>query len=226
MNAPSIAARAITFRDSTLSLPVRKIVCLGRNYADHAREMKAPVPSTPVLFLKPSTAVIFDGGTVIRPSFSKEMQFEAEMVLAIGRGGSKIPEESARDHVAGYGVGIDMTLRDVQAEAKKAGLPWAVAKGFDTSGPLSTFVLSEEVANPNQLSLTLSVNGEIRQNANTCSMIFPTEQIVSFVSSIFTLEEGDLIFTGTPEGVGTAHPGDLLTASLESVGSVTVKVAG
>lgn len=216
---------AITFRDSGLKLPVKKIVCLGRNYAEHAREMNAPVPSVPILFLKPSTAVIFDGGTVFRPSFSSDMQYEAEMVVAIGARGRNISETNAANHIAGYGVGLDMTLRDVQAEAKKGGLPWAVAKGFDTSAPLSTFVLSRTITNPNNLNLSLSLNGDLKQNVNTGFMIFRIPRIVSYVSSIFTLEPGDLIFTGTPEGVGCTKPGDLLTATLESVGSVTVRVA-
>jgi len=216
---------SILFRDSSRPVPVGKIICLGRNYADHASEMNAPLPASPVLFLKPPSAILHDGGTVVRPAISKEMHYEAEMVLAIGRGGKAIPEAAAMDHIAGYGVGLDMTLRDLQDEAKQQGLPWAIAKGFDTSAPVSTFVPGDAVSDPHELTLSLTLNGELRQNARTSSMIFRCAAMIRYISLVFTLEPGDLIFTGTPKGVGPVSSGDRLKAELESVGSVEVRIA-
>jgi acylpyruvate hydrolase len=205
-------------------IAVGKILCLGRNYPEHAKEMKAETPTTPVVFLKPSTALLDDGGIVLIPPFSSELHHEVEMVVAIGRPGKNIPRASALDHVAGYAVGLDMTLRDVQSEAKKKGLPWSVAKGFDTSAPVSEFVRPSKVRDPHNLAITLRVNGELRQSSSTKNMIFTVTDIIAYLSTVFTLEAGDLIFTGTPEGVGPARPGDSLTAELESVGSLTVGV--
>jgi 2-keto-4-pentenoate hydratase/2-oxohepta-3-ene-1,7-dioic acid hydratase in catechol pathway len=214
----------ILFRNSRQELPVGKIVCLGRNYAAHAKEMNADVPRTPVLFLKPSTAVVPDGGSVVLPPISRDMHHEVEMVVVIGERGKDIRRAEAFAHVAGYAVGLDMTLRDVQAEAKKAGLPWSVAKGFDTSAPVSLVTERDLVPDPHNLELSLKVNGKLRQHATTKQMLFRVDEIIEYVSSIFTLERGDLIFTGTPEGVGPVVPGDLLEAELESVGTLRVGV--
>lgn len=215
---------AVTNLLSGERLPVGKILCLGRNYAEHAREMKAEVPTQPVVFLKPSTALLGDGGTVIIPPLSRELHYEAEMVVVIGTSGSRIPAARAWEHVAGYAVGLDMTLRDLQSEAKRGGLPWSLAKGFDTSAPVSSFVPRDRIADPHALQLTLRVNGATRQQASTAGMIFRVDAIISFVSQFFTLERGDLIFTGTPEGVGEVKSGDRLEAELESVGTLTAKV--
>jgi 2-keto-4-pentenoate hydratase/2-oxohepta-3-ene-1,7-dioic acid hydratase in catechol pathway len=219
-----MSVRAVTNSVTGERLPVGKILCLGRNYREHAREMKAEVPTSPVVFLKPSTALLGNGGTIIIPSLSKQMHYEAEMVVAIGREGKAIPRDRAMDHVEGYAVGLDMTLRDLQSAAKLNGLPWSVSKGFDTSSPVSDIVPKDRVRDPHALQLTLQVNGSTRQQASTREMIFRIEEIIEFVSQIFTLERGDLIFTGTPQGVGDARSGDTLTASLESVGSLTVTV--
>jgi 5-carboxymethyl-2-hydroxymuconate isomerase len=202
-----------------------KIVCLGRNYIEHAKEMKADVPTTPVLFLKPASALIPDGGTILIPSISNDVHHEVEMVVLIGTGGTSIPESNAMHHVGGYAIGLDMTLRDVQGEAKKKGLPWTVAKGFGTSAPISTFVRPDAVPDPHTLDIRLSVNGQLRQQSSTSNMIFRVEQMIAYISSIMTLESGDLIYTGTPEGVGPVQPGDTLTAELQHVGSLTVSVA-
>jgi acylpyruvate hydrolase len=202
-----------------------KLVCLGRNYIEHAKEMKAEVPSTPVLFLKPASALIPDGGTILIPSISNDVHHEVEMVILIGTGGTSIPAERAMQHVAGYAVGLDMTLRDVQGEAKKKGLPWTVAKGFDTSAPISRFVRADAVPDPHTLDIRLTVNGQLRQQSNTRNMIFRVEAMIAHISSIMTLEPGDLIFTGTPEGVGPVVPGDVLKAELQHVGSLSVSVA-
>jgi 2-keto-4-pentenoate hydratase/2-oxohepta-3-ene-1,7-dioic acid hydratase in catechol pathway len=186
--------------------------------------MKAEVPTTPVLFLKPASAILYQGGMVRIPSFSNELHHEVEMVLLIGEGGKDIPSDKAMSFIDGYAVGLDMTLRDVQSEAKKKGLPWSVSKGFDTSAPLSPFVPASTIADPHALDISLKVNGVLRQHSNTRHMIFRIEFMIAHISSIFTLEPGDLVFTGTPEGVGPARPGDVLTAELQDVGSLTVTV--
>jgi acylpyruvate hydrolase len=201
---------------SKTAFEVRKIFCIGRNYADHAREMKADVPEAPVFFLKPPTAVIGDGGLIRIPSISKELHHEVEMTVLLGRGGKDISRGNALNLVAGYGIGLDMTLRDVQSEAKKKGLPWTLAKGFDTSAPLSEFVPADQIADPNNLNLKLDVNGLPRQQSNTKNFIFKIDALIAYISQFFTFEPGDIIFTGTPEGVAPAASGDRLEATLSS----------
>lgn len=215
----------IRFAGTGTAMRAGKIVCLGRNYIEHAKEMKADVPTTPVLFLKPASALIHDGGTILIPSISNDVHHEVEMVVLIETGGTSISAGSAMQHVGGYAIGLDMTLRDVQAEAKKKGLPWTVAKGFDTSAPIGAFVRPEAVPDPHNLDIRLSVNGQLRQQSNTRNMIFRVEQMIAHISSIMTLEPGDLIYTGTPEGVGQVQPGDTIIAELQHVGSLTVSVA-
>lgn len=212
------------FRDSDTTLTAGKIVCLGRNYTEHAKEMKADIPGEPVLFLKPSTAILADGGTITVPPCSRELHHEVELVALITTGGSKIPRPDAMRHVGGYAVGLDMTLRDVQADAKKKGLPWSVAKGFDTSAPLSSFVARDSVVDPHNLTISLAVNGVLKQHSTTRNMIFRLDEVIAYISSIFTLESGDLIFTGTPEGVGPVQPGDSIVAEIEGIGTLTAHV--
>jgi 2-keto-4-pentenoate hydratase/2-oxohepta-3-ene-1,7-dioic acid hydratase in catechol pathway len=214
----------VRFRDSGKSITVGKILCLGSNYAEHAIEMKSEVPRAPVVFLKPPTALLDDGEDVVFPPFSRELHHEVEMVVVIGKGGKNIPARTAYEHVAGYAVGLDMTLRDVQDQAKRKGLPWSVAKGFDTSAPVSTIVAKELIDDPHNLNISLRVNGQIRQHSNTNKMIFRIHDAVSYLSGVFTLEPGDLIFTGTPEGVGKVVPGDFLEATLDKVGSLRVRI--
>lgn len=214
----------VSFQNGGPNLRVGKILCVGRNYAEHAKEMKAAVPETPVIFLKPPSALIHSGDTVVIPEFSHDVHHEIEMVVVIGKAGKRIAQSRALDHVAGYAVGLDMTLRDVQSDAKKKGLPWTVAKGFDTSAPVSDIVEKSAIADPHSLQLTLKVNGTVRQQGNTAAMIFPVDALISYISSIFTLEEGDLIFTGTPEGVGSVSSGDMLEATLGSLVSLGVRV--
>ena len=212
------------FKDSDTTLTAGKIICLGRNYVEHAKEMKAEIPGEPVLFLKPSTAILADGGTIIVPPFSHELHHEVELVALVTRGGSRIPRPDAMSHIGGYAVGLDMTLRDVQANAKKKGLPWTVSKGFDTSAPLSPFVARNSVADPHNLAISLTVNGTLKQHSTTRNMIFRLDEVIAYISSIFTLEPGDLIFTGTPEGVGPVQPGDAMVAEIESIGTLTANV--
>jgi 2-keto-4-pentenoate hydratase/2-oxohepta-3-ene-1,7-dioic acid hydratase in catechol pathway len=214
----------VEVKDTGEIVRVRKILCLGRNYPEHAREMKAEIPSVPVVFLKPATALLSDGREVIPPSFSHLLHYEAEMVVVIGKDGKHIPRGRELDHVLGYAVGLDMTLRDVQSDAKSKGLPWTVAKGFDTSAPVSAVMERDRVPDPQNLTLTLKVNGDTRQHTSTGSMIFRIDQIIAYLSTIFTLERGDLIFTGTPEGVGQARSGDVLEAELSSVARLNVRI--
>lgn len=207
------------------SFPVGKIICLGRNYLDHIRELGNAVPDRAVIFCKPSSSLLENGGSVVIPTYSDDCHHELELALLIGKQGKFITEETALDYLAGYGVGLDLTLRDLQSELKEKGLPWELAKGFDTSCPLSDFIPAEKVNNPNQLELTLKVNGEVRQQGNTNMMMRSVEQIISEISQFYTLEPGDIILTGTPAGVSRMVSGDRLFGEIEQVGSLEVTVA-
>ena len=211
---------AVTLLPSGKKYPVGKILCLGQNYADHAREMGSSAPSSPIIFLKPSTAIIENGQPIILPEMSQDVHHEVELTVLLGKTGKNIPRSNAFNFVDGYGVGLDMTMRDRQKEAKTAGNPWSIAKGFDTSAPLSPFVPKSVVADPHNLEITLYVNGKLRQNSNTSLMIFKIDYIISFLSTIFTLEAGDVIYTGTPEGVGKVSSGDRIEARIAGVGEL------
>lgn len=204
---------------------VGKILCIGRNYVDHIHELGNELPTAPVIFSKPATSIIANGERIVIPAYSHDCHHEAELALLIGKCGKNIPEALALDYVAGYGVAIDLTLRDVQAELKKKGLPWDVAKGFDTACPLSDFAPASVVADPQELQIRLSVNGDLRQNGSTGLMIHPVAKLISYLSNIFTLEPGDIILTGTPAGVGPIVSGDKLVAEISGVASLQVYVA-
>ena len=214
-----------TARMSTgAELPIGKIICIGRNYAEHVRELGNELPEAPVIFMKPACCVIDDGGTIVIPPYSSDCHHEAELALLIGREGKNISADEAMEHVAGYGVAIDLTLRDVQAEHKKKGLPWEIAKGFDTACPLSPFIPAKQVNDPHDLAIRLEVNGELRQNGSTAMMIHNIPAIVNYMSGIFTLEPGDVILTGTPAGVGPLKSGDRVMAEIPGVGRLQVCV--
>jgi 5-carboxymethyl-2-hydroxymuconate isomerase len=204
---------------------IGKIVCLARNYAEHARELGNETPPAPVLFMKPASSLISDGDTVRIPTYSQECHYEVELAVLIGTRARNVPADKALEHVAGYGVSIDMTLRDVQNQLKAKGLPWEIAKGFDTACPLSDFVPAGAIADPHNVSLQLAVNGECRQNGTTADMIHRIPQIIAHVSAIFTLEPGDVILTGTPAGVGPVRAGEIMTAEIATVGCLTIPVA-
>jgi len=193
---------------------ISTLYCIGRNYAKHARELGNQTPRKPIVFIKPSSSVIFSEGIIQLPAQSSNIHHEVELVAAIGQKASRISEDNALDIVAGYGIGIDVTARDIQSEAKQNGHPWSIAKGFDTFAPISSFVDKEKIEDIQNVNLKLEVNGEVRQLGNTRDMIFPVAQLVSFVSSIFTLYPGDLLFTGTPEGVSQINHGDSIHAVL------------
>jgi len=205
-------------------IPVGKIVCIGRNYSEHIKELGNQPPDKPVIFMKPASAILASGGTVIIPAYSNECHHEIELAVLIGKEARNIPADQAFSHVAGYAVALDLTLRDVQNVQKAKGLPWEIAKAFGTSCPLSDFVTKDRVSNPQQLRLKLTVNGEVRQDGNTEDMMLPIAELISAVSEYFTLEEGDILLTGTPSGVGRICSGDRLEASIEQVGSLTVTV--
>ncbi len=204
----------------------RKVFCLGMNYSDHIAEMKSEVPPNPVFFLKPSTAIIREGDDIVLPSISSEVHYEVELAVLIGKSGKKIPLHTAYDYVAGYGVGIDVTLRDVQFAAKEKGHPWTLAKGFDTSAPVSKFIKPAHITNIYHEGLSLWVNDVLKQHNSPASMIFRIDEIIAYISLFFTLEKGDIIFTGTPKGVGRIENGDVVKASLGNLVSLTCKVTG
>jgi 2-keto-4-pentenoate hydratase/2-oxohepta-3-ene-1,7-dioic acid hydratase in catechol pathway len=214
----------LILKASHTTLPVGKMLCLGKNYEKHAVEMGSDVPPDPVIFMKPATALLRPGGTVQIPRISSEMHHEVELVVVVEKTARDVPEERAMEYVLGYAVGLDMTLRDLQSVAKKRGEPWAVAKGFDTSAPISEVVLRDAVADPHDLTLRLAVNGQVRQHGSTRDMILKIPRIISYLSAIFTLERGDCIFTGTPEGVGQVVEGDRMVAEIEGVVGLEVSV--
>jgi acylpyruvate hydrolase len=209
---------------TTFEFPIGKILCIGRNYADHIKELGNETPDAPVLFMKPSSSVIDDGGTVVIPFYSRDCHHEAELALLIGKTGKNIPAERVMEHVAGFGVALDLTLRDVQSELKKKGLPWEKAKGFDTSCPLSSFVSTAKVRDPQNLNIRLTINGELRQDGCTSLMIHPIAKLVSYMSRMFTLEAGDVILTGTPAGVSQLKHGDEVQVDISQVGTLRVNV--
>ena len=213
------------FKDSIVkTVPIGKLVCLARTYKKHADEMNTTVTEDPLLFLKPASSVIFDGGTIIIPKMSKCLHHEVELGVVIGEKCKNVSQNEALNYVLGYLLALDITARDIQSSAKKNGWPWSIAKGFDTFAPVSKVILKEDVPNPNNLDLSLKINGEMRQQSNTSRMIYSVERIIEFISEIMTLERGDLIMTGTPEGVGEIVAGDLLNAKLGEICSLIVDV--
>ena len=203
---------------------IGKIVCLARTYKKHAREMNTEVTKDPLLFLKPASSVIFNGESIIIPKISNCLHHEVELGVVIGKKCKNIKQEEALTHVLGYLIALDITARDIQSEAKKNSWPWTIAKGFDTFTPISEIVFKENVSNPNNLDIKLKVNGKVKQNSNTKNMIYSVERIIKFISDIMTLEKGDLIITGTPEGVGEIVKGDVLEAELGDLCSLKVNV--
>jgi fumarylpyruvate hydrolase len=190
---------------------VNRIYCVGRNYADHAREMgHDPDREPPFFFMKPASAIVTDGANMQYPSLSNDVHHEIEMVVAIGKGGANIAADKALEHVYGYGVGLDMTRRDLQGEAKKMGRPWDTGKAFDQSAPCSALVPVAACGHPSHGSIRLMVNGEVRQEGDLNQLIWNVPDTIAYLSTLFTLQPGDLIFSGTPAGVGPIKKGDVL----------------
>ena len=215
----------VVVKGSGERLRVGKILAVGRNYADHNAEMGNARAVPPVLFLKPPSALVHDGGIVTLPTGMGQVHHEVELVVAIGRSGRAIPEDTAMEHVLGYAVGLDLTLRDLQAEAKKKGEPWDLSKGFDGSAPVSHVIPRESAGDVSALALTLDVNGVRRQEGSTGQMLHGVAALVAYASSWITLERGDLLFTGTPSGVGPLVAGDSVVARLSDLASLTVTIA-
>jgi acylpyruvate hydrolase len=192
-----------------------KIICIGRNYAAHAREMENSLPENPVFFMKPDTALVQNNKPFFYPGFSSEVHHEVEIVLKINRLGRHVDEKFAHRYYNEIGVGIDFTARDLQAECKKNGLPWEMAKAFDGSAPIGSFIKKNEFSDTRNISLRLDVNGKTVQKGSSADMIFGFDHLISYISGFITLKIGDLIFTGTPAGVGEVKIGDHLQAYLD-----------
>jgi 2-keto-4-pentenoate hydratase/2-oxohepta-3-ene-1,7-dioic acid hydratase in catechol pathway len=212
-------------RGSEERVPANNIICLARTYAKHAQELGHSTPREPVVFLKPNSALVGHGADIVIPTTSNNVHHEIELALVLGEGGRHIPPERARDCILGYAIFLDITARDIQSRLKEQGLPWTLGKGWDTFAPISEITPAAAVEDPQQLELELAVSGEIRQKANTRDMVFSVEEIVAFVSRFMTLRRGDIIATGTPEGVGRLHPGDTTWATIEGLGELRNQVA-
>lgn len=200
-----------------------KIICIGRNYGEHAKELGNEIPEDPVIFMKPDTAILKKGSDFYIPEFSDDIHYELEVVLKISKGGKYIQKENAGKHFDEIGLGIDFTARDLQSKLKNKGLPWELAKGFDGSAVVSDFV-SKENYDLQNLNFSLTKNNEKVQDGNTDEMIFSFDDIIAFASKYFTLRVGDLIFTGTPKGVGKVSENDILEAFLEQEKMFSVKI--
>ena len=211
-------------KNSKEEFTIGKIVCVGRNYAEHAKELGNEIPEKPVLFLKPASALIYSGGEIIHPDYGNELHHEVELLLLIGETVKKANNAQSEEAIIGYGVGLDMTLRDVQDGLKKKGHPWTLAKCFDTSAVISDFVLKKDYQLKLDEKLELKVNDVVKQSDTLKSMIFNPAEIVEYISSVMTLEKGDLIFTGTPAGVSRVNRGDKLEAKLGEVAELLCTV--
>ena len=206
--------------------PLGKVVCVGRNYAEHARELNNPVPSEPILFIKPATAVQSFAEPVRWPAQKGECHHEVEIAVLIGRDLKNVDEQQAIAGIAGFGVALDLTLRDLQSKLKDKGHPWEIAKAFDGACPLSGFIRPERVSDLADIPVRLTVNGQVRQNGNSNQMLTPIPKLISYISQYFTLQAGDVVLTGTPAGVGPLHAGDRLLAELPGLLSAEAQVSG
>jgi len=214
----------VKFKNSNEQVAIGKMVCVGRNYAAHAKELGNDVPEFPIIFLKPASNVIFSGDSVVHPSYSNNLHHEVELVLYIGEDVKNATNEEAEKAIHGYTIGLDMTLRDLQNQFREKGDPWTLAKCFDTAAVLTDVVLKKDYSLKGNENISLSVNGTLRQNSSISNMIFSPVEIVKYISARMILEKGDLIFTGTPEGVGRVVPGDKIEAHLENIGSIFTEI--
>jgi fumarylpyruvate hydrolase len=222
----SLPRPSVRIEGQALRFPVRRIWCVGLNYAAHAREMgKDPNLERPFFFSKPADAVVESGAAIPYASMTDNLHYEIELVAALHSGGAEIPRDQALDHVFGYAAGIDLTRRDLQKAARDEGKPWDLAKGFDQSAPLGVIRPASKIGHPTAGRIALAVNGAIRQQGDLSDMILRTAGIVAELSRYVRLEAGDLIFTGTPEGVGPLRPGDVAEGEIEKVGSVRVEIS-
>lgn len=221
--APPPATLPIHGRDERF--PVNRVFCVGRNYADHAREMgHDPDREPPFFFMKPSSAIVADGAAFRYPSMSNDVHHEVELVVALATGGANVAPEQANALIYGYAVGLDMTRRDLQGEAKKLGRPWETGKAFDGSAPCSEIVPASDTGHPAAGTVRLDVNGQTRQSGDIADLIWSIPETIAYLSTLFTLQAGDLIFTGTPSGVGAVARGDRLAASVAGIAALRIDV--
>lgn len=225
MNLFAVPTPKVPVAGSRQEFPVHRIYCIGRNYADHVREMGGePDRAPPVYFLKPADSVVPNGGNVDYPPRTENLHYEIELVVAIGKGGRDIRREDVEEHVFAYGVGIDLTRRDHQAAAKTTGGPWDTAKSFEQAAPISSLHRAEEIGHPRSGRIWLSVNGEMRQEGDLQDMIWGVREAIADLSTLYTLAPGDLLFTGTPAGVGPVVPGDKLEGGVDGVAEIAVDI--
>jgi acylpyruvate hydrolase len=216
--------KKVKIRNSNEEYNVGKIVCVGKNYKDHAEELGGTLPEFPLIFLKPVSAIIFSGDKVVHPSFTENLHYEGELVLLIGEDLKDTDAATAERAIIAYTVGLDMTARDVQFDAMKKGNPWTISKGFDTSAVLTDFVLKKDYKLTLNEKVILKVNGTVKQNSELNKMVYKPAEVVKYISSLMNLEKGDLIFTGTPAGVGRVVKGDKIEAEVTSVAKLETEI--
>jgi fumarylpyruvate hydrolase len=225
---PPVAAAAVPVANSDTVFPVHRIYCVGRNYVEHAKEMGASGREAPFFFMKPADAVlpVQQGaiGEMPYPSMTSDLHHEIELVVAIGKGGKNIAAAQALQHVWGYAVGLDMTRRDLQGEAKKLGRPWCTGKGFDFSAPIAPIHRVQDIALQPNAQISLKVNGAARQTSTIDKLIWNVAETIEHLSKYYELQPGDLIFSGTPEGVGAVQKGDLLEGAIDGIGELRLKL--
>ncbi len=214
----------LSYGNGEIDLKPSKIIAVARNYKAHAKEMGAELPSEPCFFLKPPSSLLPDKGTVILPDVSSQVDHEVELAVIIGSRVKQIATADVDGALLGYTILIDVTARDIQSGAKKRGMPWTIAKGFDTFAPLGPRIVPAKDIDPSCLDIWLKVNGEFRQQGNTNLMVFSVSELVSYVSKMMTLEPMDVIATGTPSGVGPIQDGDLIESGIEKIGTLSITV--
>jgi fumarylpyruvate hydrolase len=224
-NVFELSYPTVEIAGSTDRYPVRRIYCVGRNYAEHAREMgHNPDRDPPFFFMKPADAVVANGGTVAYPPATSNFHYEMELVVAIGKSGAGIEKKHANDHIWGYAVGIDFTRRDLQQAAKDMGRPWDAGKGFDQSAPISAIHPASKLGHPVSGRIWLEVNGKIRQDSDISKLIWSVPEVIEHLSGLYSLEPGDLIYTGTPAGVGAVVAGDRITGGVDGVDEIAIEI--
>lgn len=222
---PAPVTPSLPVAGDTKRFPVNRIYCVGRNYADHAREMgHDPDREPPFFFMKPATAIVTEGHDMAYPALSNDVHHELEMVVALGKGGANISVDQALDHVWGYGLGLDMTRRDLQGEAKKMGRPWDTGKAFDQSAPCSALVPVSQCGHLSKGRIYLTVNGQVKQDGDLAMMIWNVPETIAYLSTLFTLMPGDLIFSGTPAGVAAVKRGDVLEGHVDGLPTLYTKI--
>lgn len=226
MNLFDLPQPSVPVSGTDQQFPVRRIYCIGRNYEKHVAEMGYDVKrSKPFYFAKPADAIVLSGATVNYPPLTEDLHHEIELVVAIGKRGSNVSVDEALDYVFGYAVGIDLTRRDLQRAAKEKARPWETAKGFDQSAPISAIHRAEDIGHPSSGRIWLAVNGQIRQDAGLNELIWNVSESIAELSTLFELAPGDLLYTGTPAGVGPLNPGDEVTGGIEGIDEIRIKIS-